>query len=67
MKFVFRRLLLGVAIVPMVAVAYFSMFAVMVGFSYGIPTILASEVWNNGLMLGVLVTLAFSLEVLVKE
>ena len=66
MKYVFRRLLLGLVIVPFVAVAYFGFFATMVGFSYGVPSILVGEVWNNGLMLGSLITLVFSLEVLVK-
>ena len=61
MKFMFRRLLLGVVIVPLVALAYFVLYALLVGVSIGgLPTTTPSEVWANGLMFGVVATLVFA-------
>lgn len=61
MKFMFRRLLLGVVIVPLVASLYFVGYLLLVGFSIGgLPTTTPSEVWANGLMFGVVATLVFA-------
>lgn len=59
MKFVFRRLLAGIVIVPLVALAYFVFYALLVGLGAD-PTATPSEVWANGLMFGVLATLVFA-------
>jgi hypothetical protein len=56
-KFVIRRAVLGVVIVPAVAGIYFVGYAVLIGAGAG-ANAMPSEVWNNGLALGVGVTLA---------
>lgn len=65
MKFMFRRLLLGVAIVPLVAMAWFVFYAWLIWCGAD-PTATPSEVWANGLWLGVIATLVFAGEALVK-
>lgn len=66
MKFVFRRLLCGVVIVPFVAGVYFAGYAMLVGLGAE-PTATPSEVWNNGLLFGVATTIVFAGEVLVRK
>lgn len=65
MKYVFRRLLAGVVIAPLVAVVYLVGYALLVG-AGAEPTSNASEVWTNGLVLGVMVSLVFAGSALVK-
>ena len=58
-KYVFRRLLAGIVIVPLVAVAYFAGCVVLIGLGaepHGTP----SEVWSLGLMFGGVATVAFA-------
>jgi hypothetical protein len=66
MKFVFRRLLAGIVIVPLVALAYFVFYALLVGLGAD-PTATPSEVWANGLWLGGFLTIVFAGEVLVRK
>jgi hypothetical protein len=65
MKYAFRRLLAGVVITPLVAIAYLVGYALLVG-AGAEPTSNASEVWTNGLVLGVMVSLVFAGSALVK-
>jgi hypothetical protein len=65
MKYAFRRLLLGVVIVPLVAVVYFVFYAVLVG-GGAEPTSTPIEVWNNGLMFGVGATLVFAVSAVIE-
>lgn len=65
MKFVFRRLLLGVVIVPLIASGYFVVYALLIG-GGAEPTATPSEVWNNGLMFGVVSTLVFAVSAVIE-
>lgn len=65
MKFMFRRLLLGVVIVPLIAVMWFVFYAVLVG-GGAEPTSTPSEVWNDGLMFGVVATLVFAVSAVIE-
>lgn len=65
MKYAFRRLLAGIVIVPFMAVVYFVGYAMLVGLGAE-PTATPSEVWNNGLVIGVIATLVFAGSALVK-
>lgn len=56
LKFVIRRMFAGIVIVPSVAGIYFVGYATLVG-AGAEPTATASEVWNNGLVIGVMATL----------
>lgn len=55
-KFVIRRAIAGIVIVPATAGIYFVGYAMLVGLG-ATPTATASEVWNNGLWIGGLATL----------
>lgn len=55
-KFVIRRALAGVVIVPAVAGIYFVGYASLVGLG-AMPTATASEVWENGITIGITLTL----------
>ena len=59
-KYTFRRLLAGIVIVPVVAMLYTLLVALLyamgAGWSGGVVV-----AWNNGLMIGVMATLAFAL------
>lgn len=55
-KFVIRRAIAGIVIVPATAVIYFVGYALLVG-AGATPTATAPEVWNNGLWLGGYLTL----------
>jgi hypothetical protein len=61
MKYVFRRLLAGIVIVPAVAFAYTLVCLVMIVFSATGAGNTADYYWNIGLGLGVGVTLAFAI------
>ena len=63
---VVRRLLLGVVITPLVALLWLVACALLVANGAG-ASLSASEVWTNGLILGVIVALAFSLEPLLDK
>ena len=66
MKYAFRRLLAGIVIVPLVAVAYFAGCVVLIGLGaepHGTP----SEVWALGLMFGGVATLAFAVSALFER
>jgi len=65
MKYAFRRLLAGIVIVPLVAVAYFVLYVGLVAWGAE-PNATPIEVWNNGLMIGVVATLVFAGSALVK-
>lgn len=58
-KYAVRRLLLGVVIVPLVAITYTIGYGLLVGLSTGgfVPV---SEVWSNGLLFGYAVTIWFA-------
>ena len=57
LKYIIRRAILGIVIVPATAVIYFVGYALLVG-AGATATSTAPEVWNNGLVLGVIATLA---------
>lgn len=59
-KYVFRRAVAGVVITPLVALGWLVFYALLVG-AGAEPTSTASEVWSNGLVLGVVVSLVFAL------
>jgi hypothetical protein len=59
-KYVFRRLLVGIVITPLVALAYLIGYALLIGAGAGAGSN-ASEVWANGLILGAMVSLVFAL------
>lgn len=59
-KYVFRRLLAGIVITPLVAVAWSVVYVGLVAYGAGqVHTI--SEVWSNGLVLGLMASLVFAL------
>ena len=66
MKFAIRRLLASVILTPAVAGLYFVIYASLVGLGAN-PTATPSEVWTNGLWLGVAVSLWFVISALVKK
>jgi hypothetical protein len=55
-KYIIRRAILGIVIVPATAVIYFVGYALLVG-AGATPTSTAPEVWNNGLGFGIYLTL----------
>jgi hypothetical protein len=59
-KYVFRRLLVGIVITPLVALAYLIAYALLVGAGAGAGST-ASVVWSNGLVFGAMVSLVFAL------
>jgi hypothetical protein len=59
-KYTFRRLLAGIVIIPAVALGYTLLVAMLYAMGAGWYGGLASA-WSNGLMFGVLATLAFAL------
>lgn len=59
-KYTFRRLLAGIVIVPAVALAYTLLVAMLYAMGAGWSGGVASA-WSNGLMIGVVATLAFAL------
>lgn len=63
MKYVFRRLLAGIVIIPAVAVAYVIGCGMLIALGAKDSGI---NYWNTGLELGVLVTLVFAVSVLGK-
>jgi len=64
--FAVRRLLAGIVIIPIVAVAYFVLIALLVVMGSE-PTATAEETLNFGLVVGVAVHLMFSLSVLFRS
>lgn len=58
MKYVFRRAVLGVVLVPLVAVAWVFIYAVLVGLGAE-PQSSPREVFNDGLFVGVVLELFF--------
>ncbi len=59
-KYVFRRLLAGIVITPLFALAYLVGYALLVGAGAGASSG-ASEVWANGLWMGALASVMFAL------
>lgn len=59
MKFVIRRAVLGLVVVPVVAGTYFVSYAVAYAFVGG-ASISTSEVWNTGLTIGFVLAVAFA-------
>jgi hypothetical protein len=58
-KYVFRRLLVGIVITPLVALSWCVLYVGLVAFGAGqVHTI--SEVWSNGLVMGLMVSLVFA-------
>lgn len=66
MKFAIRRALLGVITIPLVAIAWFVFYALLVG-GGATPTATPVEVWNDGLWLGGIATFIFSAEAVIRE
>jgi hypothetical protein len=58
-KYVFRRLLAGIVITPLVALTYLVGYIGLVVMGAG-QTSSVSEVWTNGLVFGAMVSLAFA-------
>jgi hypothetical protein len=54
-KYVIRRAIAGIVIVPAVATAWFVIYAVLVGLG-ATPTSSPAEVWGMGVMLGITLT-----------
>ena len=65
MKYLVRRLVAGVVIVPVIAVAYFVLVALLIAGGAG-ANATPLEVWNNGLWAGVIATLVFAGSALFK-
>jgi hypothetical protein len=65
MKYVFRRAILGVAIVPLIAVAWLLFYALLVGLGAR-QTSSAEEVFAVGLFIGLIVEVWFVVDGLVK-
>lgn len=65
MKYVFRRALVGVVIVPLVAVAWFVFYAMLVGLGAD-PTNTPQGVFNDGLFIGLVVESFFVGDAVVK-
>ncbi len=65
MKYVFRRSVLGVVLVPLVAVAWFVFYATLVGLGAD-PTASPSQVFNDGLLFGFAIQLWFVGDAIVK-
>jgi hypothetical protein len=61
-KYVFRRLLVGVVITPLVALGWLVGMALLIG-AGAEPHATASEIWLHGLWLGGAVSVAFALSV----
>ena len=59
-KYVFRRLVAGVVITPLVALGWLLAIALLIG-AGAEPTATASQVWLDGLWLGVVVSVWFAL------
>jgi hypothetical protein len=59
-KYVFRRLLAGIVITPLVALAYLVGYALLVG-AGATASSTANEVWSNGLVFGAVLSLVFAL------
>jgi hypothetical protein len=59
MKFYIRRAVLGVIATPVIAGIYFAGYALLVGAGAD-PTATPAEVWNNGLMIGAMLAVAFT-------
>jgi hypothetical protein len=59
MKYVIRRAVLGVVATPIVAGAWVLFIAVLIGLGAE-PTANVSQVWNDGLGLGVIVAVLFT-------
>ena len=67
MKYVFRRAVLGVVATPIVAGAWVLFIAGLIGLGAE-PTANVSQVWNDGLGLGVIVAVLFTfLPLIVKD
>ena len=58
-KYVFRRLLAGIVITPRVALTYLVIYIGLVVMGAG-QTSSVSEVWSNGLVFGLMVSLVFA-------
>jgi hypothetical protein len=58
-KYVFRRLLAGIVITPLVALTYLVIYIGLVVMGAG-QTSSVSEVWSNGLVFGLMVSLVFA-------
>ena len=64
--FAMRRLLASLVVTPAIAVAYFSLYAVLVALGAQ-PIIAPTEVFTIGLFLGALVSVAFSFLALIPK
>jgi hypothetical protein len=59
MKFYIRRAVLGVVATPIMAGAYFLIYALLIG-AGGTPTSTPQEVFSNGLWIGAFISVAFT-------
>jgi hypothetical protein len=58
MKYVIRRAIAGLVITPIVASAYWLLYASLVGLATE-PSAMPIQVWNNGLMFGIISSVMF--------
>ena len=59
MKYVFRRALVGVILIPVVAMVWV-LFSAILGMLFALPMSSVNRVWNDGLWLGLLATIMFA-------
>jgi|LakMenE01Jun11ns_1017448.scaffolds.fasta_scaffold9944290_4 hypothetical protein len=60
MKYVFRRALVGIIIIPVVAMVWV-LFSAILGMVFALPMSSVNRVWNDGLWLGLLATIMFAI------
>jgi hypothetical protein len=60
MKYVFRRALVGIVLVPVVAMVWV-LFTAILSVVVGLPMGSVNRVWNEGLGLGLLATIMFAI------
>jgi hypothetical protein len=60
MKYVFRRALVGIIVIPVVAMAWV-LFTAILSVVVSLPMGSVNRVWNEGLWLGILATVMFAI------
>jgi hypothetical protein len=66
MKYVFRRLLAGVVIVPAVALVYTFICVVLIGLGMPATSNTLATCWQSGLLAGVIFTVGFAVSALAE-
>jgi hypothetical protein len=66
MKYFFRRALVGIIVIPVVAMLWV-LFSAIMAMLFSLPMSSVNRVWNDGLWLGLLATVMFAIFPLGKE